>query len=189
MLILSQENKKKPNAVFLDRDGVINRVVYRDGSLQSPRRFEDLEIIGGIESPLKELRDIGFWNIIVTNQPDIRRSLLSMEELKKMHDHIKSTLPIDGIVTCPHDDRDRCMCRKPRPGMILTSARLMSIDLRRSYMIGDTWKDVSAGLSAGCGTLIMDAPYNRDVTADFRVRSLDEAVVAIREAVRRSQAL
>jgi D-glycero-D-manno-heptose 1,7-bisphosphate phosphatase len=120
-------------------------------------------------------------NIVITNQPDISRGAMDISELEAMHRRIRETLPVDEILTCPHDDNDACDCRKPRPGMLLTAAQTWNIDLRQSFTIGDQWKDMEAGKAAGCTTVLIDYPYNQDVRADVRVPDLPSALQIIKE--------
>jgi D-glycero-D-manno-heptose 1,7-bisphosphate phosphatase len=162
--------------VFLDRDGVINKVVFRDGRPTSPRNLAEFEIEDGVEESLKRLRDARYKLFVVTNQPDIARGLLLPESLRVMTDRILATLAIDEVRVCPHDDRDSCDCRKPKPGMLIDLAREHGIEIAESYLIGDSWKDTLAASAAGCRSIILDRPYNQSDPADSRVANLTEAV-------------
>jgi len=159
-------------AVFLDRDGVINRVIIKEGKPYSPRKISDFELTDGIKEGLITLREAGFLLIVVTNQPDISRGLMTRGEVDAMNDLIRNELPVDDIVVCPHDDIDKCDCRKPKPGMIVESSRKWGIDIGSSFIIGDTWKDMEAGQTAGCTTIILDAPYNQDVDSNHRIKNI-----------------
>jgi len=163
-------------AVFLDRDGVINKIVYRDGKPTSPRNIEEFEFEDGIENALRRLHVAGFKIFIVTNQPELIRGLLTKEALMVMTDRLVNTFKIDEISICLHDEADHCKCRKPEPGMLLDLARKYEISMRDSYIIGDSAKDSSAGASAGCRTIILDRKYNREALADWRVPDLCSAV-------------
>jgi D-glycero-D-manno-heptose 1,7-bisphosphate phosphatase len=134
----------------------------------------------GIEKILYELRKYEFKIIIFTNQPDIARGLMKIEDLKKMHDIVKEALNPNRILHCPHDDKDNCDCRKPKPGMIIKAANELHINLNKSFVVGDTWKDMEAGKAAGCITILLDAAYNQGVNSDYKVKSLDEAVEIIK---------
>jgi D-glycero-D-manno-heptose 1,7-bisphosphate phosphatase len=176
-----------PNrAVFLDRDGVINKLISRDGKPTSPRDIEEFEFEAGVESALNRLSAAGFKLFVVTNQPELLRSLLTNETLRLMTDRIVNTLKIDEVRICPHDDDDGCSCRKPQPGMLLELARKYDLSLKESYIIGDTWKDSCAGSSAGCKSIILDRPYNREDPADWRVPDLSSAVDLICTSQRES---
>lgn len=166
-------------AIFFDRDGVINKVILKDGKPFSPRKFEEFKLLDGIRKVLERFRKKEFLNIIVTNQPDIARGLIKTETLEKMHKFIEENLPIDDIFICPHDDIDNCHCRKPKPGMLLEAAEKWHINLKESFMIGDSWKDIEAGKAAGCATVLLDNLYNKEVEADFRARDIDLAMKII----------
>ena len=161
-------------AIFLDRDGVINKVIFRkdNNKPESPRSFEEFELFEGTEDFLKRLKKEGFLTIIVTNQPDIARGLTSRKTLNKMHNFIKDNLSIDDIFVCPHDGDNSCQCRKPKLGMLLQAAKKWDIDLKNSFFIGDTWRDVGTGENAGCTTILIDYPYNKKIKSDFRVNDL-----------------
>lgn len=166
-------------AVFLDRDGIINKVILRAGQPFAPSIFDEFELVDGVNHILQRFKAEGFLNIIITNQPDIARGLMVWETLNKMHGFIEKQLPIDDIFVCPHDDAGKCQCRKPQPGMILEAAEKWSVTLRSSFVVGDRWKDIEAGRRAGCITILLDYPYNKGVTADFRVNDLRSAAEVI----------
>jgi transaldolase len=149
-------------AVFLDRDGVLTRAVVRDGVPHPPPTLEGVEILPGVEGALEMLHDLGFLLIGVTNQPDVARGTQTIEVVEAINRHLLDRLPLLEILVCPHDDRDGCGCRKPKPGLLTRAAARHGIDLSRSFMVGDMWRDVGAGRAAGCWTLLVEAPYNRD---------------------------
>lgn len=165
-------------AVFLDRDGVLTRAIVRDGKPFSPRRREDLEVMGGITEACTALREAGLLLVVVTNQPDIARGSLAVDELVAMHEDLVGRIPLDGILYCPHDDTDGCSCRKPAPGLLLQAAHRFGIDLRNSVLVGDRWRDIDAGRRAGCRTVFVKAGYlERGAEGqDLTVTSLPEAV-------------
>jgi D-glycero-D-manno-heptose 1,7-bisphosphate phosphatase len=165
----------KGPAVFLDRDGVINRPLIRERKPYSPRAVEELEVLPGVPEALARLRTAGFALIVVTNQPDVARGHLSQETLQALHDHLAARLPIDEFRICCHDDADGCDCRKPKPGLL---CRPPYHDLSRSVMVGDRWRDIEAGQRAGCGaTILIDYGYDERLTVEpmVRLRSLPEA--------------
>jgi D-glycero-D-manno-heptose 1,7-bisphosphate phosphatase len=162
--------------IFLDRDGVINKAVFRDGRPTSPRNLAEFKIDDGVEESLKRLRAAGFKLLVVTNQPDIARGLMPWESLRLMTDRIMETLAVDGVRVCPHDDSDCCACRKPKPGMLVDLAGEHGVELGESYLIGDSWKDTLAARAAGCRSIILDRPYNQGDPANCRVANLAEAV-------------
>jgi D-glycero-D-manno-heptose 1,7-bisphosphate phosphatase len=146
-------------AVFLDRDGVINRAIVRDGKPYPPSTVEELEIVPGARESLDALKQAGFLLIVVTNQPDIARGTKAPAEVKAIHTALQQALPLNDFFICAHDDADRCDCRKPKPGLLLSAAEKHAIDLSRSFMLGDRWRDVEAGARAGCSTVWIDCGY------------------------------
>jgi D-glycero-D-manno-heptose 1,7-bisphosphate phosphatase len=163
-------------AVFLDRDGVINQVIMRNGEPRSPRTREEFVLNEDAVDMVQILKSIGFLTIVITNQPDIARGKLRREDLDWMLEQVRQRCQVDDILVCPHDDSDACSCRKPLPGMILNGAQKLGIDLVQSFMIGDTWKDRDAASAAGCRFILIDTPYNQNVECDLRVAGLKEAV-------------
>lgn len=146
-------------AVFLDRDGVLNRVTIRDGMPYPPRTLAELEILPGVKEGLRLLREAGFLLIGATNQPDVVRGLQRREVIEAMNARLLAELGLDEIRTCWHDDGDGCACRKPKPGLLLDAARERQIALPSSYMLGDRWRDIEAGQAAGCRTVWLRVPY------------------------------
>jgi D-glycero-D-manno-heptose 1,7-bisphosphate phosphatase len=168
-------------AVFLDRDGVINRSIVRDGKPYPPGSLDELEILPGVEEALSGLKAAGFCLIVVTNQPDVARGTVPRALVDAMNNRLETLLPLEAIITCFHDSADDCDCRKPKPGMLLAAARDWDIDLSISYMIGDRWRDIEAGARAGCTTIFIDYGYDEQQpeTWDFRTGSLLEAAEII----------
>ena len=164
-------------AVFLDRDGVINRCVVRDGKPYPPAGVEDLDVPPGVPEALARLHDAGFRLVVVTNQPDVARGTQRRSVVDAVHAHLSRMLPIDEFRVCDHDDGDGCRCRKPEPGLLEASAREGGIHLPNSFMIGDRWRDVEAGRRAGCTTIFIDWGYadRPPEHPDVIVRSLPEA--------------
>jgi D-glycero-D-manno-heptose 1,7-bisphosphate phosphatase len=166
-------------AVFLDRDGVINRAVVRGGKPYPPASLAELEVIPDAPESLDRLKQAGFLLIVVTNQPDVARGSQSADQVSEIHKALASRLPIDDFETCFHDDRDECECRKPRPGLLMRAAGRHPIELTKSFMVGDRWRDIDAGAAAGCRTILIDYRYDErgpSVEPDARVSSLTEAV-------------
>ncbi len=179
--------KESKRAVFLDRDGVINKVIFRNGKVSSPWKFEEFEILPGVKKVLTKFKKMGFLNIVVSNQPDVKRGFLKKEELEKMNQFLIQNLPIDEIMICPHDDNDYCNCRKPKPGLILKATKKYEIDLKQSFFIGDGWKDVEAGKKAGCKVILKKTNYNKNIQKgpDFIVNSLKEALEIIKNSIQK----
>jgi D-glycero-D-manno-heptose 1,7-bisphosphate phosphatase len=164
-------------AIFLDRDGVINANLERNGKPVAPTSLAEFRILPGVEDAARRFKQAGFLLVIVTNQPDVAAGLTSKAMVEEMHDEIRRRLPIDDIMVCFHVDGDNCSCRKPKPGMILGAAAKHGIDLASSYIVGDRWRDVQAGRAAGCCTIFVDYGYPQDRPAepDKVVKSLAEA--------------
>jgi D-glycero-D-manno-heptose 1,7-bisphosphate phosphatase len=165
------------SAVFLDRDGVINRAFIRNGTPYPPVSLRDLEILPHVPEALRALKAQGYSLVVVSNQPDVARGTASRELVDSIHERLKGELGLDAIFTCFHDDADECDCRKPKPGLLFRAARDLGVDLTSSFMVGDRWRDVEAGRSAGCRTLFVDYGYRESPShvCDFRVGSLLEA--------------
>jgi D-glycero-D-manno-heptose 1,7-bisphosphate phosphatase len=165
------------SAVFLDRDGVINRAFIRDGTPCPPVSLRDLEILPHVPEALSALKAQGYSLVVVTNQPDVARGTASRELVDSIHERLKGELGLDAIFTCFHDDADECDCRKPKPGLLFRAAHDLGIDLTSSFMVGDRWRDIEAGRRAGCRTLFVECSYGETPPGsyDFRVGSLLEA--------------
>jgi D-glycero-D-manno-heptose 1,7-bisphosphate phosphatase len=148
-------------AVFLDRDGVLNRAIVRDGVTHPPGSLAEFELLPGVSEAVRTLADAGFKLVVVTNQPDVARGLQKRETVEEMNALLCRTLPILGVMTCYHDNADNCTCRKPKPGMILDAAHRFGLDVARSFLIGDRWSDVAAGQAAACrASILIDTPYS-----------------------------
>ena len=167
--------KNRLPAIFFDRDGIINEVVMRDGAACSPREASAFCFKPGIHEAFQAARDAGFLRIIVTNQPDVERGQIPRHEYEAMQTLVRETLQPDGFEACEaSSNQDRR--KKPNPGMLLDAAAQLGVDLKNSWIVGDTWKDVQAGRSAGVRTILLATHYNTDAqpTADFCFPSLGE---------------
>ena len=165
-------------AVFLDRDGVINKASVVDGKPYPPRNLDELELIPGVDQAILQLRDRGYFCIVVTNQPDVARGKTSKETVESINQFLIQHLAIHEIVSCYHDDHENCGCRKPKPGSLLKAALKYNIDLNKSFMVGDRWRDIEAGENAGCKTFFIDYQYNEKQPQNptYKVTSLADAV-------------
>lgn len=168
-------------AVFLDRDGVINRAIVRAGKPYPPVGLEELEILPGVREALVQLKAAGFVLVVISNQPDVARGTMAREVVEAIIAKLAERLPVDNFRTCYHDSGDGCDCRKPKQGMLLAAARDHGIDLTASFMVGDRWRDVEAGRRAGCRTLFIDYGYDerQPDACDYRVKTLAEAAEII----------
>jgi D-glycero-D-manno-heptose 1,7-bisphosphate phosphatase len=168
-------------AVFLDRDGVINANIERNGKPVAPVTIEQFQLLPGVVEAAKRLKAAGYLLIVVTNQPDVASGRTPKATVEAMHAEIRRQLPVDDIKACYHLDRDQCGCRKPKPGLILEAAAQHGIDLASSFMVGDRWRDTAAGKAAGCLTIFVDCGYEQDGPnrPDMIARSLPDAVTQI----------
>jgi D-glycero-D-manno-heptose 1,7-bisphosphate phosphatase len=146
-------------AVFLDRDGVLNEAIIRDGKPYPPRNLSELAITQGARAALDELKHEVFLLIVVTNQPDLARGKASRADVDVINARLADVLPLDAIEVCEHDDEQQCECRKPKPGMILRAQKKFGVDLTGSFMVGDRWRDIEAGRRAGCRTVLIGDGY------------------------------
>ena len=171
-------------AVFLDRDGVLNEAIVRDGRPHPPANLAELRVTEGAAEALTRLKAAGFLLIVVTNQPDVGRGTQSRYAVEEMNLALTRVLPLDEFVVCFHDGREPCACRKPEPGMVLDAAARHAIDLARSFLIGDRWRDIDCGYAAGARTVWIDRGYRERGPAhppDYRCGSLSEAAAWILE--------
>jgi len=173
----------RARAVFLDRDGVINRALEREAKPYPPRNLSEFEILPEVPEACARLKAAGFLLVVATNQPDVGRGTLKQEVVEEIHAHLMAQLPIDRVEACYHPGQgaSECDCRKPRPGMLVHAAQALNIDLKQSWMVGDRWRDVDCGHAAGCRTIFVDRGYAEELKQmpDFRVKNLLEAAEII----------
>ncbi|MGN1295438.1 MAG: HAD-IIIA family hydrolase [Bacilli bacterium] len=183
-IVQNRNLKNKQKAIFLDRDGTINKYV---GFL---RNIIDFELIDGVAEAIKKINHSEYLCIVVTNQPVIARGEVTFEQIDEIHNKMETLLGIqgayiDGLYYCPHHSHKGyegeiaelkidCECRKPKPGMLIKAAKEYNIDLSKSYMIGDGINDILAGKNAGCKTIFLGENKNED--ADYTCRDLLEAI-------------
>ena len=175
--------KKKTKAFFLDRDGVINRTIIVKGKPVAPRKFKDFKILKDVDKSLIFLKKKGFKNIIITNQPDIKKGLTETHLLKKINSKIKSKLKIDDIYVCQHIESDNCKCRKPNTGLILKAKKKWNIDLKKSYLIGDRWRDIYLANRLKINCFYIDKNYKEKKPKKFnyKVKNLFDAIKEIKK--------
>ena len=187
--VKAESGKRKAEirrAVFLDRDGVINRSLERDHKPFAPRNLDEFEILPEVPAACAKLKAAGFLLVVATNQPDVGRGTLKQEIVEQIHAHLMAQLPIDRVEACFHPGQglSDCDCRKPKPGMLLRAARELNIDLSRSWMVGDRWRDVDCGHAAGCKSVFIDRGYAEELKQkpDFSAGNLAGAAdIIIRE--------
>jgi len=169
----------KNRAVFLDRDGVLNKAIIRDGKPYPPASLNEVVILPGARFALPILKREGFSLVGVTNQPDVARGKQNREVVESINNHLLSQLPILEIFVCYHDNKDNCDCRKPKPGLLLKAAKKYGFDLAQSYMIGDRSKDIEAGKQAGCKTIFINYQYDENPTIlepDYSINDVSKII-------------
>ena len=176
-------------AVFLDRDGVINRATVRGDTPHPPQTLAEVEILPGVAEALEKLAKLGLPLIVVTNQPDVARGTQTKDVVESINRFLSDRLPLTAAYVCYHDNKDECDCRKPKPGMLTRAAAEHQIDLRKSFMVGDRWGDIVAGAAAGCRTFLINLPYSRceRCSPDHQVADLWEAAGIIEGFVVRAR--
>ena len=162
-------------AVFIDRDGVILHSPVDGRTPRPPRSDGEFAYLPGVPEALALIRAVGFLPVVVTNQPDVPRGLTTRALVEAFHHRLRTDHGLVHVYTCFHDDADRCECRKPAPGLLRQAAQDLDIDLARSFLVGDRWRDIEAGRRAGCGTLLVRHDYSGDAAPDISVSSLLEA--------------
>jgi D-glycero-D-manno-heptose 1,7-bisphosphate phosphatase len=182
------EHEIGKRAVFLDRDGVLNRPVIRDGQPFPPTRVEEIELYPDVVKGCAQLKEAGFVLVVVTNQPDVGRGTQTREAIEAMHAKLRGAIPsLDTIEVCFHAGAahgEPCDCRKPRPGLLLRAAATHAIDLSESFFIGDRWRDIDCAHAAGCRAVFIDHGYREALREkpEFTVSSFREAVSTILES-------
>jgi D-glycero-D-manno-heptose 1,7-bisphosphate phosphatase len=167
-------------AIFLDRDGVLNQTIFRNGKPRAPYTLEEFVLFDGVPQAITQLRNLNYLLIVVTNQPDVARGWVSRDAVDLVNNKLRELVLVDDIKICFHTDQENCQCRKPKPGMLLKATEEWDIDLTQSFMIGDRHSDIEAGKSAGCKTvLIGHADQSSSVVPDFQMNSLLEAALCI----------
>jgi len=173
------KHEVKARAVFLDRDGVINRALEHAHKPYPPTSLAEFEILPEVLPACQKLKAAGYLLVVATNQPDVGRGTLAQEVVETIHSHMIAKLPIDRVEVCYHPGTGEsdCDCRKPKPGMLLRAAQARQIDLAHSWMVGDRWRDIDCGHAAGCRTIFIDRGYAEELKQkpDFSARHLGEA--------------
>ena len=161
-------------AVFLDRDGVVNAAIVRDGKPYPPRSLEEFTLLPGVQEACTRLRTAGFELIVATNQPDVGRGDLPLATVEEIHSKMCELLPITRVEVCYDAGGDGSSeFRKPKPGMLLRAAKELGIDLSASYMVGDRWRDIDCGHAAGCTTIFIDYGYSETLKKQPHFRAAD----------------
>lgn len=166
-------------AVFIERDAILNHVRVGPKHQITPASLEEFKIVAEAVAPITQLKAAGFTLIATTNQPGVSRGTLPRRELDRMHDQLRRAFPLDDLMICPHDETDRCPCRKPKPGLLIEAAFKWHLDLDHSYVISDKWQDAEAARTAGCISLLVKSPWVGPVHHDFVLPDLTSVVAKI----------
>ena len=169
------------DAVFFDRDGVINEVVLRAGLVSSPRSLDEFRLRQDFVSTFNKISTFDSSFFVVSNQPDVSRGLLTQAALAEMTESLQARFKFKEVVYCLHDNHDQCLCRKPKPGMLNYLLRKYAIDRARAVFVGDSAKDILAGSAAGIRTIYLRQAHNQlsGCQPDFVVDSLEEIITII----------
>ena len=173
------DGQVRNRAIFLDRDGVLNHAIVREGKPYPPSSIDEFIIFPGLAERLARIKEKGFFLIVVTNQPDVARGKITHKIVNAFNRLLREQLPIDHVLVCFHDDSDKCDCRKPLPGLLHQAQERFNLDLDHSYMVGDRWRDIGAGTAAGCTTVFVDYGYNEEFKskkADYSCQSPSDAL-------------
>jgi len=169
------------SAIFFERDGILNLAKVERQRQISPLSFDEFEVNGAALEPLQKLKAAGFVLVATTSQPGLSRGYLPRRELERMHALLKQRLPLDDILVCPHDEADRCPCRKPQPGLLTEAAFKWHIDLDRSYVVSDKWQDAQAAHVVGCTSLLLESPWIGKGHHDFVLANLSDLVKKVQQ--------
>jgi D-glycero-D-manno-heptose 1,7-bisphosphate phosphatase len=174
-------------ALFIDRDGVLLDSPVEAGVPRPPRSMAEFAYLPDVTEALSLLRSTAFVPVVVTNQPDVPRGLISRSLVDQFHDRLRRDHGLAHIYTCFHDDADYCACRKPAPGLLEEAARDLDLSLPDSFLVGDRWRDIDAGRRAGCVTFLVRRPYSGESRPDVSVSNLLEAVRHITRSLDRGK--
>lgn len=158
-------------ALFLDRDGIFNELVYRDGGVHSPRNWNEVK-----HYPLEglhKIKELGFKLVMVTNQPDLERNIISRIFVDELNSYYQDLYSLDGVYVSPFASNDHPL-KKPNPGLFLLAQKDLGIDLPNSFLLGDTEKDTLAAKRCGFRSILWKRDYNKNVSSDFTISSLEE---------------
>ena len=166
-------------AVFLDRDGIINEIIFRNGKLSAPYSLTEFRFLPKVKEAIALFKRNGFLRIVVTNQPEIGRGDYSEKSLQEIHQLMNRKLDLNAVYFCPHDKDGGCSCKKPSIGLVEKAKSEFGIDLSRSFVVGDRWRDIELGKRSGCRTILVNtqatALDTKLVKPDYMVNNLLEA--------------
>lgn len=165
--------------VFFERDGVLNQVQVERRQPVGPLTLDQFHIHRDAALPLQKLKAAGFLLFATTHQPGLSRGYQSRRELDIMHQLLRRALPLDDVLVCPHDETDRCPCRRPAAGLLREAAFTWHLNLDRSFVISDKWQDAQAARLAGCTSLMIASPWVGSAHHDLILPTLESAVEKI----------
>ena len=174
---MKQNGKVYNNAIFLDRDGVLNKCININRKCFAPTTFNKFRLYPYVISSIKKLKEKNFLIIVVTNQPDINKKKIKLEEINKMNKKLID-IGIDDIFICPHAQESKCSCRKPKVGLITRVKKKYNINFKNSYFIGDRKSDMELAKKINCTPLFINRYYleNQNYNANYSFYSLNGAV-------------
>ncbi len=160
---------------FFDRDGVLNHSIVKNGKPYSPNTLNEVKVSYYAFEIIRYLKNRNFLTIVVTNQPDVKRKIVSVEIVKSINNYLKKKLKFDDLFVC-YDDKDYSFYRKPKPGMIFEAKKKWNINLSKSYIVGDRNKDIKAGLNSGLKTIFIDNGYfeKKPMFSNYKINNLQE---------------
>ena len=166
----------KNKCLFLDRDGVINIPLIKKNKPIAPTSIEQFKLYKNLYKTLKYIKNMNYFIIVITNQPELSRGNLSLNTLKKMHKIIYDELPIDDIFVCSCIESYSCKCYKPKPKMLYDAKKKYNLDLNKSYFLGDTYRDIYCSLNAGCYSVLLKKKYNFNMIskADYVIKNFNQ---------------
>ncbi len=166
-------------AIFLERDGVLNLATVRGTQQVAPATVEEFRLNPDAKPVLNRLKQAGFLLIVTTNQPGVSRGDVPRRELDRMHDVLRRCLPVDDVLVCPHEESDRCPCRKPRAGLLTEAAFKYHLNLEQCFVVSDKWSDAQAAQNVGATSLLLQSPWNGKGHHDFILPTLDAIATKI----------
>ncbi len=171
---------EKNKAIFFDRDGVLIEAPVIDGKPKSSKYLNQVILCQNIKEICKKYKD-SYLLIMVTNQPDFERGINTKKNIKIINSYLKKKLKLDDVFVCYSND-DKCYYRKPNPGMIFDAQKKYNIDLRKSYLVGDRWRDIGAGNKAKCKTIFINKKYNEKniFKAKYTIKKIKEILNIIK---------
>ncbi len=168
-------------AVFLDRDGVINRSLIVNGKPKAPINYKDFIFLPNSKKSINLLIKNNYLVFVVTNQPDIGNKKILISEINLMHDKIMQQTKIEKIFMCPHSQKKNCDCRKPKIKFLLFAKKNYNLDLSKSFVVGDRFTDIQMGINSGCRTIFINRSYKEEYpkNRDYEVKNILQAAQII----------